>query len=46
MDEQIKDERRSLVDKYTAGFTRSREATCSLDIPKRVKQEVFIKIEL
>ena len=40
MDEQINDERRTLVDKYTAGFIRSREASCSLDIPRRVKQEV------
>lgn len=41
MDEEIDDERkRTALDRYTAGFVRSRMETCSLDMPRRVKQEV------
>ncbi|KAG7177807.1 Obscurin-like 6 [Homarus americanus] len=42
MDEEVDDERkkRTALDKYTVGFIRGRMETCSLDVPKRVKQEV------
>ncbi|XP_071523603.1 protein Obscurin-like isoform X2 [Panulirus ornatus] len=41
MDEEINDERRrTFVDRYTAGFVRSRMETCSLDLPRRIRQEI------
>ncbi|XP_018013332.1 obscurin-like [Hyalella azteca] len=41
MDEEIDDERRkTIVDRYTAGFVRQGAATCSLDLPRRVANEV------
>ena len=41
MDEEIDDERkRTLVDRYSAGFVRQNATTCSLDLPRRVANEV------
>lgn len=47
MDEEIDDERkRTALDRYTAGFVRSRMETCSLDLPRRVKQEVTSRLSI
>ncbi|XP_047481491.1 obscurin-like [Penaeus chinensis] len=47
MDEEIDDERkRTALDRYTAGFVRSRMETCSLDMPRRVKQEVTSRLSI
>ncbi|KAF2344751.1 hypothetical protein FHG87_024493, partial [Trinorchestia longiramus] len=41
MDEEIDDERRrTIVDRYSAGFVRQSTTTCSLDLPRRVANEV------